>query len=362
MKQSLKPKEYKRDPRPGRKCISRITGLFAFLFLFSVLMLNLSACKKKPEKKTLQLFALDTYVTVTVEGEDSQEAVNEAARLITKLEDELTSRKSNTPISRLNASSENAPVTLPVSAYAVLEIAFRYKEKTGGIFDPCVAPLMDVWGFSTGEPHVPYRDEIESALARVENGGVCLLGYSQAYVLPGTKIDLGGAAKGYIGNELMNSLRRFSLSKIVLDLGGNIMVWSENDEMTVGITDPGSPSALCAVVHFPKGSRPQSVITSGAYERFFEENGVRYGHIMDPRSGYPVLTDLLSATVIGPDGATGDILSTTLFAMGREKAIDWASKNGINCVLCDENGTLWVSSALKGTIDAEKGWTIEYFG
>lgn len=353
--------EHKRDPNRRKQCVSQMAGLFAFSILFSFLMLNLSACKKKTDKKTLQLFALDTYVTITVEGKDTEEALDEAARLITDLEKELGSRKENTPISRLNASSEKAPVTLPANAYGLLEKAWQYKNETEGVFDPRVAPLMDVWGFSTGDPHVPSREEIDAALSRVEEGGICFLDSCQAYVLPGTKIDLGGAAKGYIGDEVMRELKKFSLSRIILDLGGNITVWAEKDDLTVGIVDPKSPSVLCAVLHLSDCEIPQSVITSGAYERYFEEDGIRYGHIMDPKTGYPVITDILSATVIGRDGAKGDILSTTLYAMGKEKAMDWASQKGIDCVLCDENGTLWVSSTLKGKIDAEKGWTIEYF-
>ena len=324
-------------------------------------MLNLSACKKKTNKKTLQLFALDTYVTITVEGEDAQEALDEAARVITNLENELNSRKENTPIARLNASSEEKPVTLPASAYGLLELAFQYKEITDGVFDPRVAPLMDAWGFSTGDPHVPSRQEIDDALSRVQQGTVYFMVSCQAYVSPGTKIDLGGVAKGYIGDQVMGKLRRYSLSRIILDLGGNITVWAENDDLTVGIVDPDSTSDLCAVIHLPESDKPQSVITSGAYERYFEEDGIRYGHIMDTKTGYPVITDLLSATVVGKLGELGDIMSTTLFAMGREKAMAWASEKKIDCVLCDENGTLWVSSTLKGKIDAEKGWTIEYF-
>ena len=105
-----------------------------------------------------------------------------------------------------------------------------------------------------------------------------------------------------------------------------------------------------------------SVITSGAYERYFEEAGVRYGHIMDPETGRPVKTDILSATVIGQDGTVGDILSTVLFAYGSERARDFAIAEEIDCILCVDNGTLWVSSSLKGKVDAQEGWTIEYFG
>ena len=353
--------EYIRDPLRRKQCVSRMTGLFIFLVFLSFLILNLSACKKKTNKKTLQLFAMDTYVTITVEGKDAQEALDEAARLITNLENQLSSRKENTPISRLNASSENAPVTLPANAYALLERAWRFKEETEGVFDPRVAPLMDAWGFSSGDPHVPSKEEIDSALSRVEEGGICFMASCQAYVLPGTKIDVGGAAKGYIGDEVMKALRKYSLSRIILDLGGNITVWAENDDLKVGIVDPGLPSGLCAVLQLSECDTPHSVITSGAYERFFEEDGIRYGHIMDTRTGYPVITDLMSATVIGKDGALGDMMSTTLFAMGREKAMSWASQKGIDCVLCDDNGTLWISSSLKGKIDAENGWKIKYF-
>ena len=159
----------------------------------------------------------------------------------------------------------------------------------------------------------------------------------------------------------MEKLSSYSLSKIILDLGGNVCCRSRSSDLTIGIVSPLSSDALCCTYSLSSGSSC-SVITSGAYERYIEEDGVRYGHIMDTSTGYPADTDLLSATVIGPDGTKGDIYSTTLFSLGSEKAMELASSSDIDCILCMENGTLWVSQTLEGKVDAQEGWTIQYFG
>ena len=330
------------------------------ILAFTMLGGLVSGCRPKTEKETRTILALDTYVTITAEGRDAIKAVADASSYIMEMEEKFSRKKKESEISKLNASSESAPVELSPETYAVLETAILYSEKTQGLFDPTIAPVMDLWGFGT-DPHVPEGKEIEKTLEQVDYRKVHLLSGSLAYVDKGTQVDLGGAAKGAIAAELMKRVRGYSVTKVILDLGGNVCAWSKSGTLNIGIVSPSEPSALCCIYTLSK-DQEMSVITSGAYERYFEEAGVRYGHIMDPETGRPVKTDILSATVIGQDGTVGDILSTVLFAYGSERARDFAIAEEIDCILCVDNGTLWVSSSLKGKVDAQKGWTIEYFG
>ena len=160
---------------------------------------------------------------------------------------------------------------------------------------------------------------------------------------------------------LTQKLRTYDLKKIILDLGGNICAWSASSEVSIGIVSPRNTAELCCTYTLDPGEAT-CVITSGAYERFFEQDGVKYGHIMDTKTGVPANTDILSATVIGPDGTKGDVFSTALFSVGSGEAKTIAMREHVDCILCMENGTLWVSSSLQGKVHAQEGWTIEYFG
>ena len=346
--------------RPAFSRSGRGVALFLSLVLLVSWTLTLSGCSGK-KKKSVTLFACDTYVTLSCEGKDANRAINEASDLLMKMDAKLSRGNKDSEISKLNASSEKEPVTLSEDTYYLLSTAMKYSEKTAGRFDPTVAPLMDLWGFSTGYPHVPDSAQIQETVKNVDYRKVHLLSNRMAYVEPGVSVDLGGIGKGFIGDILMQKLRAFSLSEIILDLGGNICAWSSSSDLSIGVVSPLDTTKMCCTFTL-SSSTVGTVITSGAYERFFEQDGVRYGHIMDTRNGFPSNTDMLSVTVIGADGTRGDAYSTALYALGSGEAKTLAMRDNIDCILCAENGTLWVSSSLKGKVHAQEGWTIEYFG
>lgn len=350
------------DLQAGRSKLRQAVSLFAVLGL----LLTMVSCKKEIPHASSSVFALDTYITISADGEEAEAAVAAASTKLYTYETMFSRHVEGGEINLLCKATESNPVMLSDETYDLLSMTLEYADQTDGIFDPTVAPLMDLWGIGTDHAHVPSESEIEVARSLVDYQQVKILEDHRAYVLSGAEVDLGGAAKGRIGDLLMDEMRQYDVTKIILDLGGNICVWSKTasrngKNLRVGVTDPAQTSQMCAIVSISEDV-PVSVITSGAYERYFESAGARYGHIMDTRTGYPVKTDLLSATIVDQDGARGDILSTTLYAMGLETARAWAQEQGVDCILCAENGTLWVSSSLKGRVDAEEGWTIEYFG
>ena len=323
----------------------------------------LSACGKKEKTVSQTLFALDTFVTVTIRGQEAQEAFDQASKVLQELEETLSRTKEGSEIDRLNHSSEEAPVALSQGTYTVLQSALSWSEKTGGVFDPTIGPVMDVWGFGSDAKRVPDEEEIQTALEHVSYTKIHLLSDSRAYVDPDTIVDLGGVAKGYIADVLMSTILEYKVSRVILDLGGNVCAFDASKELVIGVISPSDPSLLAAKVNVSSKKKDEavSVITSGAYERYIEVDGVHYGHIMDTKTGKPVETDLLSATVLTHDGKEGDILSTVLFALGSEKAVELAKKENIACILIGQDGTMWVNEDWKESVHAEAGWTIRYF-
>ena len=245
----------------------------------------------------------------------------------------------------------------------VSELIKRGKEifqETDGLFDDTIYPVMQLWGFSTGEYHVPTKKEVQNVLTLVDgekveadNAGRVTLGENQ-------QIDLGGIAKGYTGQKLTELFKSYDISSALVSLGGNIQAIgtkTDGSSWKVGIRDPkGGQQDYIGVLSV----KDEAVVTSGGYERYFEENGKTYIHIIDPRTGFPVEGDLLSVTIVSEDGTLADGMSTALYIMGYEKACQfWRQhQNEFNVILITQDGRIHVSDRLQECFQSENDWEI----
>lgn len=219
--------------------------------------------------------------------------------------------------------------------------------RTGGALDLSVYPIVQAWGFTTGQYQVPDAQAIAALLGHVDYQKVGFDEKTGAVSLPdGMKIDFGSVAKGFAGQQAAQYLRENGVRSALLNLGGNIQ--------TVGSKPDGAPWQIA--VQDPGGGQPmlvlsiedQAVVTSGGYERFFEQDGHAYWHIMDPATGRPAENDLLSVTVIGDDGLVCDGLSTALFVMGLEKASAfWRESDDFEAVFVTTDGTICLTDGLR---------------
>ena len=195
MTMSLRPQTKKQDKNiPSEKAPAsflwkRVRAFVVFCLIFSLPFGFLTGCSYE-KKTTRSFFALDTYITITLEGKDADEAMNVAANYIMELERKLSRQDPESEISSLNLSSEGSPVTLSKETYDLLSLAVSYSEKTSGRFDLTIAPVMDLWGFGTEGAHVPEKSEIEKILPNVGYTKVHLLSDNKAYLEEGAKVDL----------------------------------------------------------------------------------------------------------------------------------------------------------------------------
>ena len=207
-------------------------------------------------------------------------------------------------------------------------------------FDPTVYPLVCLWGFPSGEYHIPTEAELTGALAHTGPQHLQLDGAAAA-LDAGCSVDLGGIAKGYAAELCARQLEDAGAQAAMLSLGGNVQtVGSKPDgsPWQVGIADPDDPSSAIAVVRFT-GSK--ALVTSGDYQRYFEQDGVRYHHILDPQTGRPVQNGLRSVTILADSGTLADGLSTALFVMGLERATEfWRASSDFEAVFITEDGTI----------------------
>lgn len=317
------------------------------------------------QKCQKQLFAMDTYMEFTAYGKNSEKAVDAAIEEVQKLDAMLSAENSKSEVYALNEQG-NLQATDDLA-----ELILRGKEiyqETDGLFDDTIYPVMKLWGFPTGNYHVPTAAEVQKKLALVDGNKVEIQTRDSdekgrdskekaKFVTLGAdqQIDFGGIAKEYTGQKLAELFQEYGVSSALVSLGGNIQAIGtkpDGSSWKVGIRDPKGGQQDYIGVLFVEN---QAVVTSGGYERYFEEDGKTYIHIINPRTGYPADGDLLSVTIVSRDGTLADGMSTALYIMGYEKACQfWRQhREEFNVILVTDDGKIHISENLKENFQTE---------
>lgn len=327
-----------------KKSYFRLSGVLLFLLCIAML----TACQNSDENKKVSkdIFAMDTYMTVTAYGKNAENGVNKAVDEINRLETVLSAEKQESDIYKLN---ETGSGTLSTDTKDIVSKALEINKTTNGAFDISIYPLMVKWGFTTQKYNVPSKNEISKLLKDVDSSKIIFDEKSGNIKLKeNMKIDLGGIAKGYTSNRVMQIFKECGVKSGLVSLGGNVQALGTKTDGTawqIAIENPDKSSDYIGVVSV----KDKAVITSGGYERYFEKNGKTYHHILDPETGYPAESGLKSVTIVSDDGTLADALSTSLFVMGKEKALDYwhEHKNEFDTVLVEDNGDITITGGLE---------------
>ena len=347
-----------------------------FSILIAALCLCLTGCGKQTTEATAQIFAMDTVMEIAAYSSKAEEAVQETKGRIKALENQLSRTKADSDVSRVNHNGTTPTTGLTYGTRALLPAALEYRDATNGAFDITIAPVMDAWGFTGDQFRVPEQSELNELLKHVNSDEIQVQEEPSYSVTlgEGQAIDLGGIAKGYTSDLVEQTFRANGIESGKISLGGNVFVLGgkpDGSDWRVGIKDPRNESGLAAILPL----RDAYAITSGGYERYFEENGKTYHHIIDPTTGYPADSGLLSVTVVadanGPDqewdqpgnGTMCDAFSTALFVMGEEQALDFWRNGGydFDLVLVTEDGRVVITAGLADRFEEVKdsGYTYE---
>ncbi len=297
-------------------------------------VLQLSACSqvKNNKEATGTITAMNTVMQITVFNTSkgtNEDVLEKMKERIYELSDLFDANLQGSDVYRINNSDgdESKRISVSDDTINVLEAAIGAYHSTDNLFDIKLMPVISLWGFDNGKYGVPKNSELEKAVALVDKSRIYVYETENAVSkTKGTKLSLGGIAKGYLGDELLKIADEYGATAL-LSLGGNVVLCgdkSENELWSVGIKNPTATDDV-ALSFKCKGNN--SVVTSGGYERFFEYNGKTYHHIIDPETGRPADSDLLSVTVVGENGTLCDAYSTALFVMGKEKAVEFAKEN-----------------------------------
>ena len=258
------------------------------------------------------LFAFDTVVTISAQC--SKKLLNAVSERCTYFENRFSRTVEGSDIWNIN-NAAGAPVEVAPETAAI-----KYAEDSDGLFDITIGAVSSLWDFVEGVK--PDDAAIQAALPHIDYRTITVEGNTVTLSDPEAKLDLGGIAKGYITDDLVSMLKEGGCKNASISLGGNVYVMGESfdgDAWSVGVQDPnGAQDDVLATV----AARNRSVVTSGLYERSFEQDGQLYYHILDPKTGYPASTDLKSASIMTKKSVLGDAYSTILFVLGHDRAME----------------------------------------
>ena len=305
------------------------------------------------EESSKDIFAMDTYMTVTAYGAKAQEAVDEAEAEIQRLDELLSTGNEESEIAQLN---QNKSAILSEDAGYLVERALELNKETDGAFDIAIYPVMEAWGFPTQNYQVPTADTLESLLKLADASQIIYDENSRkiSFGREGMKIDLGGIAKGYTSSRIMDIYKENNISSGLVNLGGNVQALGtkpDGSKWRVAVQSPDDTEDYLGILSV----EDKAVITSGGYERYFEQDGKTYHHIINPKTGYPAENGLTSVTVVSEDGTLADGLSTSLFIMGKEEAIEFwrVHSDEFDIIMLTDEGKLYVTEGIQDDFSTE---------
>lgn len=307
-------------------------------------------------KYDCEFFAMDTVMTINAYGSKSESAVKAAQNEISRLDSLLSVQSETSEIFKLNQSKE---MTVSEDTLTLITRSKEIYTLTDGAFDISCEPLTREWGFYSGlENRVPSQQAIENALKGVGAAHIKIKD-STITLDENTSLDLGGIAKGYASQKAAEILKENGVNSALMSLGGNIRAVGskpDGENWSVAITDPDDNSKSIGTLKISD----KAVVTSGGYQRYFEENGQIYHHIIDTKTGYPADSGLKSVTVVSDDDTLADALSTSLFVMGLEKSGKFYSENSslFGAVFITDKGEIYVTDNLKDSFMSEQGFEV----
>lgn len=322
------------------------------LIIGTIFLFTLCSCTQTSSQPLdAQIFALDTVIDITAYGENAQQAINAATEEIYRLEKLLSVTDENSEIYKLN-NSNGVKQTVSDDTYALLTLAKTVSADTQGKFDPTIYPVLKLWGFTQNEYSVPSDDEITGTLNKVDYNNITLGDGNTVSLQNSAEVDLGGIAKGYIADKVAKAMKDAGCTCGLISLGGNVRTIGEKpsgESWRIGIKNPEGNDYFATLT-----AQDCSVITSGAYQRSFTQDGKTYHHILDPQTGKPSDSDAVSVTIIGKNGARCDALSTAIF-VGGTKFVKEIQSNDFEFVILAKDGNIYASASLKGRISTSAG-------
>jgi thiamine biosynthesis lipoprotein len=300
-----------------------------------------------------EFYSLGTLNQLKVTGRKANKAIDESIRKLSEIDDKMSVFKENSEISKINQYAGKQKQIVSKDTYYVIDKAIKYCLLSKGAFDITIRPIVALWGIGKEDVRVPCISKIKEKLKVVNYKDIVIDKNNSSIFLKNEKqeIDVGGIAKGYAADQVRDIMIENKIKSGLINLGGNIFVIGTKDDgnaWTVGIQNPfrirGEFALTISVIN-------KSVVTSGSYERYFLTGGKLYHHIINPTTGYPSESDIISATIISDNSIDGDGLSTGAYIMGVFKAMRLIEEiKGIDAIFITKNKEVYFTSGLSGKV------------
>ncbi len=307
-----------------------------FLIVLSAIFLFQTSVTEK------SVFVFDTIIDIKMYGKNSGDAAVEIVEELSSLDKKYSKYAVSSIVLEYNNLNPGEMMSVPDEMVSLLEKCYNYSELTCGNFDITTSALSDLWNVKSATAP-PDAEEVEKLVSLVDYRKIAA---TNLLVKQDADIDFGGILKGYASDKIREIAEKYGIKKGIVNLGGNVCLIgakSASKNWTIGITDPFSPGSIFLTVD----AADENVITSGAYQRYFEYDGTIYHHILSPFTGMPADTDVASSTVISSDGALADALSTAIFVAGSEKGLEIAKSAGAKAIIIKKDGSVCATDNVK---------------
>lgn len=333
----------------------------AVILLMSFISLKVISPKWGDDKEVLsqdsyeeilsdEIYVLGTIIQLRVSGKEGKKAIDEAVKRLYEIDDRMSAFKENSDISKINENAGIAPSNVNEDTYTVIKKAVYYADLSQGAFEPTIKPLVKLYNFRGENPSIPAKEEIEEALKLVNYKDIILNDKEKSVRLKkkNQSLDLGAIAKGYAADEVKRIFKNNNVKSAIIDLGGNIYALGKKADDTlwnIGIQDPLSSTGKYMGI---LSAADKSIVTSGNYERYFEIDGKRYHHIINPNTGYPCENGIISTTIISDQSIDGDGLTTCGYIMGLQSGLDLMEETeGVDAIFITTDKKVYITSGIK---------------
>ena len=313
------------------------------------------AQKEEKDRYDSMIFAMDTVMNMTVYHEKGDEFLLDAEKEIQRLEGLFSVTKENSEVAQLNDKAGEEGMSISKETAELLLAGKELTKDTEDAFDITIAPVVKAWGFTEEVHQVPSQEVLNKLMPLVDAASLSVDGQKAYLSKAGMAVDLGGIAKGYTADRVISLFREEGVSSAVISLGGNVATIGtkpDGSSWKVAVSNPLDTEEYVGMLEV----KDSSAVTSGGYQRFFEENGKQYHHIINPQTGYPAEGGLLSVTILSPNSTRADGLSTALFVMGEEKGLDfWRNNQDFEVIFITEDHRIVATKGAAEAFTFEKG-------
>lgn len=332
-----------------KKIVKYIT-LSLLLILLSSIIGGCSNNSKNSEPITNSEILMGTVVTVTLYDSTDESILTKVFDKVKDLESILSINENGTLVDKINENAGISPVKVDDDTFTIIKKGIEYSNLTNGLFDISIGPLVKLWSIGLPEAKVPTLEEINEKLPLINYNDIEINEDEKTVFLKrkGMMIDLGGIAKGYTADVISNILTEEGVKSAIINLGGNVYTHGTKVNSTnwnIGIQNPFSDRGdIVGTLSISN----KSIVTSGIYERYIEQDGVKYHHILNPKTGYPYDNEIAGITIISDNSVDGDALSTSVFAMGLDNGLEFINTlNGIDAIFVTKDNKVYITNGIK---------------